>query len=133
MNGADKHAGGPRQAVRLPGQAPVELVQPKNQAGAGVNHRRFVRTGHLVHRRPGPADQGGPDKTAPADHRQGAVEILGNQHGIAMTPGRDQTVQLAAIAPGKFMQIMGGEQHRAGRRSARRADRPQRLDGGGDA
>ena len=68
-----------------------------------------------------------PGRRAPPGDRQHVAERLGQEHGVTVQPLADELIELAAIAPGGLVQVVGGQQDGARppeqpeSRSARRA------------
>ena len=128
-----KTLGRPADRVRRGRELAVEPAEPGDQLGGGGDHARLAGGPHdLVDRRALAADDDLPGRRAPAGDRQDVAERLGEQDGIAAMPVADHLVELAAVAPGGLVQVVGRQQDRAGRQGAGIAQAADRLDGGGD-
>ena len=127
MDLADEDAGRPADWVGRCAEVVVEPAESRDQLGGGGDHAGLVRGTHdLVDRRSLAANGGLPGRRAPAGDRQHVAERLGEQHGVAAVAVADELIELAAVAPGGFVQVVGRQQDRAGRqhpasRSARTA------------
>ena len=64
------------------------------------------------------------------DHRQDVMRVFGNQDAIPHIPVVDQLIQLSAISPRRFVQIVSGQQNSAATQNRRIADDAQRFDHG---
>ena len=118
------------------GDARSSLVEPaesRDQLGGGGDHARLVGGSHdLVDRRSLAANGDLPGRRAPAGDRQHVAERLGEQHGVSPVAVADELIELAAVAPGGFVQVVRRQQDRAGRQRLGIAECPDRLDRGGD-
>ena len=88
---------------------------PRSQFRGCCDHARLARRPHdFVNRRPSAADDRLPRRRTTACDREHTAERLGNEDGVAADTVANQLVELAAVAPGGFMQVVSGEQDGAG-------------------
>ena len=112
----------------------VQRVQPQHHLGPRGDHvRQSSGPQHLVywlaialdlhakHGHPAPGDW------------QHVAQVLWQQHPVADKAFADQGQKLAAVAPRRFVVVVGRKQNRPFSQCARIPQRPERLDEGGDS
>ena len=124
----------PQIGCGVRGELAVEPAQPRDQLGGGGDHAGLVARSHdLVDRRSLAADDDLPGRRARPATGSTSRSGSGSSTASPRDALADELVELAAVAPGGLVQVVRGQEDRAGGKSPGVAECPDRLDGGGDA
>jgi hypothetical protein len=112
----------------------LELTKSADQLGTGGDHARFIGWPHdLMYWRSASPNEHPPGGGSPSDNGQVVAERLGEQDRITDNSVSNHLIQLLPEPPGRFVQVVRGEQDVACRQGIRIAKHAQGLDRGGSS